>query len=214
MTKSAPKAPRRLPRKCTQDAARASLELLQALRLAETPKQRCKAVGAIVEAHQGLAYAYARRWRCESIDQEELRQEAIVWLIDAAGRYKPELGAFPAYALWRMRHGLSEYVKRKSSVVYVPGNVLRDQGKLRRKLELLQRKLKREPTVIEVARALRWTQRRAENGLLVCGGLAVAPETALDSSVDSWLTTWMSDRSDGDLIRPDADSLGRHEIPR
>lgn len=193
-------ARRRLPVKPASQPIRAGAELFRALQRAQTAREKKAALSAILQAHQALAFAYAKRWQCDAIDLEELRQEAVVWLLDAAGRYDPARGAFTSFALWRMRHGLTEYVKRKSAAVYVPGNVLRDEFKLRQRFDVLQVKLRRRPTVAELAKSLKWTGRRVENVMYVVEGIDVTALAPVETPSESWGTTWASDRdvdSDG-----------------
>lgn len=80
----------------------------------------------IVEDYQRLAYSAANAYRSSGVPLDDLRQEALLGLLDAARKYSPDKGAkFSTYAMFWIRKRLTAAVKQDpfSSWEDVPENL-------------------------------------------------------------------------------------------
>lgn len=154
------------------DEQQAALRAIHAAR--GTPKH-VPLVRGFAQQNLGLAYKYAERWRCAEIPLGDLRQEAVVGLLDAIHRWEPGHGAsFASYALWRMRAHMQEYVRKKWPIVHLPGNVRADQQKIGTAFRQLQAWLGRRPLMRELRHALpELSLQRIEVALAFIGGVKV-----------------------------------------
>lgn len=138
-------------------------------------------VQKFAEENLGLAYEYADRWKCPHIPQEDLKQEAVLWMLEAVQRWEPDKGrSFSTYAMWWMRYGLTEFVKHKFPVVHLPGNVRADQRVVKKSMRQLEVALGRPATEEELKAATpELSGPRLEIALAYLGGLHFcAPEDA------------------------------------
>ncbi len=110
-----------------------------------------KAIGRFLLKHLSLAYSYAERWRTPHIPQEDLRQQAVVGLLEAIHLWDPKKATFfTTYAIHRMRYQVSRFVEKKWPLVHVPQNVLADRRLVKKTLRTLERELGRKPTIKEM----------------------------------------------------------------
>ena len=72
----------------------------------------------IVLAHQPLAHKIARLFRHYGLDPVDLRQEAMLGLLEAAARFEEERGLrFATFAIWWVRARVLHLIMRSHSVV-------------------------------------------------------------------------------------------------
>lgn len=110
-----------------------------------------KAVNRFALANLPLAYRYAERWRSAKIPQEDLRQQAVLGLLEAIHLWQPGKGTyFSTYAIHRMRYQVSRFVQKKWPLVHVPQNVLADRRLVQKVIQGFQKEGKREPTLEEI----------------------------------------------------------------
>jgi len=70
----------------------------------------------LVSAHLDLAYGLASRYRQRGLPLEDLRQEALLGLLQAARRFDPGRGAqFSTYAAWWIKKQILQALRRESS---------------------------------------------------------------------------------------------------
>lgn len=95
----------------------------------------------LISAFRGFAYSCARDFSRGRGDIEDLRQEAVLGLMDAADRFDPDLGwRFSTYAAWWIRSRISNSIVEGHVPVKVNSAVFRKLyfalGKTTRKVEL------------------------------------------------------------------------------
>lgn len=111
---------------------------------------------ALVMANVRLGIAIAKKWRRPGVSDEDLVQEANRGLIRAAEKFRKQFEVkFSAYAQWWIERYLIEFLAQRGSIAKLPlhradvfARVQKGRGKLFQILE-------REPTISEIARALR-----------------------------------------------------------
>lgn len=111
--------------------------------LARAWRQRgdVEARNRLISAHRGFAYSCARNFSRGRGDIEDLRQEAVLGLMDAADRFDPDLGwRFSTYAAWWIRSRISNSIVDGHAPVKVNSGVFRKLyfalGKATRQVEL------------------------------------------------------------------------------
>lgn len=108
-----------------------------------------KAVQAFAQKHQGLAYRLARRYSRHNIPDQELRQTAMVGLLEAIARWEPgkvaSAGTFATFAAFRIRHELQELIRKQLPLVRCSELVHKDQHTIRKARAAAQGKLLDEP---------------------------------------------------------------------
>ena len=96
-------------------------------------------------------------------EREELEQVARVAMVEACASFdhmqwkygKNGLERlFAKYAVWSVRHALSEYVRSLANPVRLPGVIMDKLPQLRREQLRLANELQREPTVEELTKAV------------------------------------------------------------
>ena len=89
---------------------------------------------------QVVVRAEMRRLGAIPLNRDDLFQEGLVALFDAASRFECGRGLrFSTYARWRVRHHLQTVVARLGPVMSRPASALRDQSRVRRELAAVSR---------------------------------------------------------------------------
>lgn len=82
---------------------------------------------------------------------EDLVNEGNIGLITASKKFKPELGfRFISYAVWWVRKVIIEHLANYGRIVRLPANKLNSLSKLDKQIHLLEQKLGRDVSIIEV----------------------------------------------------------------
>jgi RNA polymerase primary sigma factor len=82
---------------------------------------------------------------------EDLVNEGNIGLITASKKFKPELGfRFISYAVWWIRKVIIEHLANYGRIVRLPANKLNSLSKLDKQIHLLEQKLGRDVSIIEV----------------------------------------------------------------
>lgn len=96
------------------------------------------AINSLVEANLRFAMYMANRYRRESVDIDDLIQEANIGLMLAARHYDPEKGVrFTSYAGWWIEAQLRRFLSRHTSVVRIGESTQQVARRLRRVEEKL-----------------------------------------------------------------------------
>jgi RNA polymerase sigma-B factor len=109
----------------------------------------------LVERHMGLAVHIANRYRRVNVNDDDLRQVAMIGLVKAVDRFDPEYGAsFSAFAGRTIEGELKRHFRDRSWVVRVPRSAKELHLLVRRASDELSHELSRSPTVDEIAEHL------------------------------------------------------------
>ena len=110
---------------------------------------------ALAEDHLPLVAAMVSRFPGYGREREELYQQGCIGLMKALARYDASLGtAFSTYAA-AMILGEMRMLSRLDMPIHIPRRDRELRGRIRRAESMLSARLGREPTVQELARALR-----------------------------------------------------------
>ncbi|HRI53291.1 MAG TPA: sigma factor, partial [Pseudomonadota bacterium] len=124
------------------------------------------AVQRFAERHQGLAYDLARRYNRHNISSHDLKQTAMLGLLEAVARWEPERATpsstFATFAAFRIRHELQELIRKQLPLVRCSELVHKDQHKIRKVRRQSDAKAL-DPA--ELARATGLSERRVQAAL-------------------------------------------------
>jgi RNA polymerase primary sigma factor len=110
-------------------------------------------VRRLVEANMPFVFRVARQYQNVGIPLEDLRNEGIVGLIEAAHRYDPDRGTkFSTYAVWWIRRSILKALTEQSRLVKVPEYQTRRLREVREAESSLRLTLGRAPGRDEVSR--------------------------------------------------------------
>jgi RNA polymerase sigma-B factor len=151
---------------------------------------------ALVEEHRGLAERYVRRYANRGVARDDLRQTALLALVQAADRFDPELGVeFGAFAGRTIDGTLKRYFRDRTWAVRPPRSLQELHLRLRRADDELSQRLCRRPTVAELAQEVDEDIDRVHEALEASsahGALSIDVPRAGDESYEpdhSWLGT-------------------------
>lgn len=106
----------RAPCRAVQEVA-----ILQALRVATSPRERQRLQGEMIQVGQWVAQirALARRWRCDGIEQEEFESAGVMGLLEAAQRFdgRADGEGWPTYATQWVRRRMQELARAQQCIV-------------------------------------------------------------------------------------------------
>lgn len=106
----------------------------------------------LVNRHAGLAVFFARRYRDRGVDTDDLRQVAMIGLINAVDRFDPDHGAqFSSFAGRTIDGELKRHFRDKSWAVRVPRRTQELVIETRNAIAELSHTLGRSPSIPEIA---------------------------------------------------------------
>lgn len=109
----------------------------------------------LVVANQGLAVAFARRYRDRGVPSDDLEQVAIEGLVRAVDRFDPDRGLrFSTFAARTIEGQLKQYFRDQTWAVRVPRSTRQLAGTVRKAADELRQRLGRSPTPGEIAAEL------------------------------------------------------------
>ncbi len=121
--------------------------------LARTGDKRLR--NELVEANQGLARAFAGRYRDRGVPAEDLNQVALVGLVRAVDRFDPERGIrFSTFAARTIEGDLKQHFRDKTWDLHVPRRLRQLATAVQNASGTLTQRLGRSPTPAEVATEL------------------------------------------------------------
>lgn len=109
----------------------------------------------IIEAHLGLAYSIASRYRRVAVEFDDVRQVAALTLVEAVDRFDPARGTpFSGFAVPTVAGAMKRYFRDESWVVQPPRRIKDLRLRIRAVTDLLTQRLRRLPTVADLAEHL------------------------------------------------------------
>jgi RNA polymerase sigma-B factor len=106
----------------------------------------------LVEAHRGLAMTIAADYSGRGVDDDDLRQIALLGMLKAVERYDPGRGIpFGAFASRTVNGEIKRWFRDRTWAVRPPRSAQERHLELRRATEELTQRLGRAPTVAELA---------------------------------------------------------------
>jgi RNA polymerase sigma-B factor len=121
---------------------------------------------SLVEAHANLAYAVARRFSGRGEEPEDLRQVALLALVQAVDRFDPSRGlAFSTFATPTIAGTLKRHFRDRTWAVRPPRPVQERYLEVAALGEELTHQLGRVPTVAELAGHGKWSEDEVHQAL-------------------------------------------------
>jgi RNA polymerase sigma factor (sigma-70 family) len=113
-----------------------------------------------------LVVHVAKDYLHRGLPMADLVQEGNLGLMKAVDRYDTRRGTrFSTFAFWWIRQAIQRAIGNDGRTVRVPVHVQETQRKIRRAAETLRARRRREPTIEELARELRFPVSRVRNVL-------------------------------------------------
>ena len=108
-----------------------------------------------------LAIAGQRQFQGRGLDQEDLTQAAFIGIMKAAEKFDPEMGyKFSTYATWWVRQSIDREIANTGSLIRLPVHVHEEITRLQVTYRALKGGLGRDPSVVDLADATGWDQRK------------------------------------------------------
>lgn len=109
-------------------------------------------LSALVEGYLPMCRAIARRFRGQGVEQEDLEQVAAIALMKAIDRFEPERGyKFTTFAMPTIAGEVRNHIRDRGSAIRVARDTRSRLYQLRRVTEQLTQRLRREPSLKEIA---------------------------------------------------------------
>jgi RNA polymerase sigma factor (sigma-70 family) len=135
-------------------AAKPGMAAAERRRLLELVATGDAARERFIAANLRLVVSIAKRYQSAAMPLPDVIQEGNLGLMRAVEKFEPERGfKFSTYATWWIRQAITRAIADKGRTIRVPAHVSEALGVLTRTSAGLQRKLGREPTIMELAEA-------------------------------------------------------------
>ena len=114
-----------------------------------------KARQKLIESNYRLVISIAKKYHRDNLDFQDMIQESSVGLIKAVDRFDPTLGyKFSTYACWWIKQSALQYVNENASNIKVPTHSRMLNSKIKSKINELEERNGRQPTLEEVSKSL------------------------------------------------------------
>ncbi|WGH25605.1 MAG: RNA polymerase sigma factor RpoD/SigA [Candidatus Shikimatogenerans bostrichidophilus] len=127
-------------------------------------KKRKKALKKIVKSNLRFVVSVAKQYQNQGLSLLDLINEGNVGLIKAANRFDYKRGyKFISYAVWWIKQSILQAIADFSRCVRSPTNKIAFLNKINKTYIYLEQKLKRQPTVKEIAKHLSVKDKEVED---------------------------------------------------
>lgn len=113
------------------------------------------ALNRLATANLRFVVSVAKQFQNHGLSLPDLINEGNLGLIKAAGRFDETRGfKFISYAVWWIRQSIMQAIAEQSRIVRLPLNKINALNKIRKTLMVLEQKLEREASPVEIAEIL------------------------------------------------------------
>lgn len=111
-----------------------------------------EAKNRFIESNLKLVISVAKNYQNRGVSFLDLIQEGNLGLIEAVNKYDVRLGfKFSTYAIWWIRQKITRSIANSSRNIRIPVHYYEKINKFRRTQNILELKLRRKPTLLEIA---------------------------------------------------------------
>ncbi len=173
-----------------------------------------KALDKLIKANLRFVVSVSKQYQNQGLSLPDLINEGNVGLIKAAQRFDETRGfKFISYAVWWIRQSILQALAEQARIVRLPLNKIGSINRINKAFSDLEQLYEREPSVQEIAEALKMASDDVKEALK-SAGRHVSMDAPIKEDEDSTLYDILLSK---DTPSPDkallADSL-RHEIER
>jgi RNA polymerase primary sigma factor len=116
----------------------------------------------MIQANLRLVISVAKNFRNRGVPMEDLVNEGNVGLVNAVDRFDPAVGSrFSTYGAYWIDQAIRRAVQSAHQMIHIPGYLIEQIGHMRLAMRELEEQLHRTPTLVELARYMKITPRKA-----------------------------------------------------
>lgn len=127
-----------------------------------------EAIKRLIEGNLRFVVKYASKFRGYGVPFEDLVEEGVLGLIEAAKRFDPDKNVkFLSYAGWWVREAILEAIHRGSRAVDIPKRMVDAYFKVQKKAKALEQREGKPPSKKELAEELGMDEERLDRLMLI-----------------------------------------------